>query len=57
VINTYEGTLLVKRSYEQKIIWVGFDFTGLELEVIAVDLEDHYFVIHAMPTLFRRRNG
>jgi len=57
VINTYEGSLLAKRSYEQKIIWVGFDFTGLELEVIAVDLEDHYFVIHAMPTLFRRRNG
>ena len=57
VINTYEGSYLAKRFFEQKIIWVGRDFKGLELEVIAVELEDHYFVIHAMPKLFRRKNG
>jgi hypothetical protein len=57
VINTYEGSYLAKRFFEQKVIWVGHDFKGLELEVIAVELEDHYFVIHAMPKLFRRRNG
>ena len=57
VINTYEGSYLAKRFVEQKVIWVGHDFKGLELEVIAVELEDHYFVIHAMPKLFRRKNG
>ena len=57
VINAYEGSYLAKRFFEQKVIWVGHDFKGLELEVIAVELEDHYFVIHAMPKLFRRKNG
>ena len=57
VINTYEASYLAKRFFEQKVIWVGHDFKGLELEVIAVELEDHYFVIHAMPKLFRRKNG
>ena len=57
VIYTYEGSYLAERFFEQKVIWVGHDFKGLELEVIAVELEDHYFVIHAMPKLFRRKNG
>jgi len=57
VINTYEGSYLPRRYFDQKIIWVGHDFKGLELEVIAVELDDHYFVIHAMPKIFRRRNG
>ena len=57
VINTYEGNYLPRRYFDQKIIWVGHDFKGLELEVIAVELDDHYFVIHAMPKIFRRRNG
>ena len=34
VINTYEGSYLAKRFFEQKVIWVGRDFKGLELEVI-----------------------
>ena len=57
VINTYEGNYLPRRYFDQKIIWVGHDFKGSELEVIAVELDDHYFVIHAMPKIFRRRNG
>ena len=57
VINTYEGNYLPRRYFDQKIIWVGHDFKGLELEVIAVELDDHYLVIHAMPKIFRRRNG
>jgi hypothetical protein len=57
VINTYEGNYLPRRYFDQKIIWVGHDFKGSELEVIAVELDNHYFVIHAMPKIFRRRNG
>jgi hypothetical protein len=57
VINTYEGSYLPRRFFDQKIIWVGHDFKGLELEVFGVELDDHYFVIHAMPKIFRRRNG
>jgi len=56
VINTYEGSYLPRRFFDQNILWVGHDFKGLELEVIAVELDDHYFVIHAMPKIFRRRN-
>ena len=57
VINTYEGTLEPKTSSDPKIIWIGKDHRGLEIEVVAYVMEDHYFVIHAMPSLFRRRNG
>jgi hypothetical protein len=57
VINTYEGTLEPKTSSDPKIIWIGKDHRGLEIEVVAYVMEDHYFVIHAMPSLFRSKNG
>ena len=44
---TDEGTL--------KLLWVGRDERGRELEVIAVDQEVSILVIHVMPTDFKHR--
>ena len=38
-----------------RLMWVGRDGRGLELEVIAVELDETLLVIHVMPTSFRRR--
>jgi len=40
---------------DQKLLWIGQDDLGLELEVIAVKLSDCILVIHVMPVSFRRR--
>ncbi|MEU8198209.1 hypothetical protein AB0C10_30965 [Microbispora amethystogenes] len=36
--------------------WAGPDDRGLELEVIAVLTEKYLLVIHAMPTVLRRKS-
>jgi hypothetical protein len=40
---------------DQKLLWVGHDDRGLELEVIALELSECILVIHVMPRSFRRR--
>jgi hypothetical protein len=35
-------------------VWVARDDRGLELEIVAVELEDYLLVTHVMPTEFRR---
>lgn len=37
-----------------RLIWIGRDDRGLELEVIAIDLNESLLVIHVMPRSFRR---
>jgi hypothetical protein len=39
---------------ERRWMWIGRDTTGLEIEVLAVELPDCLLVIHAMPARFRR---
>jgi hypothetical protein len=39
---------------ERRWLWVGSDLTGLEIEVLAVELPTYLLVIHAMPAHFRR---
>jgi hypothetical protein len=55
-MNTYEGVLVPLSKPDQKIIWIGSDHKGLELEIVAYLMDDHYFVIHAMPRIFRSKN-
>jgi len=38
-----------------RLVWVGEDDRGLELEVVALVLPDYLLVIHVMPTQLRRR--
>ena len=40
-----------------RLMWVGSDDRGLELEVIAIELGETLLVIHVMPMSFRRRKA
>lgn len=40
---------------QERLLWIGPDDRGLELEVIAIAEPDHIPVIHVMPRQFRRR--
>lgn len=40
---------------QQRLLWIGPDDRGLELEVIAIVEPDYLLVIHVMPRQFRRR--
>ncbi|MDA8355753.1 MAG: hypothetical protein M0Z95_05555 [Actinomycetota bacterium] len=39
---------------DDRLVFVGIDDRGVELENIAVQLPGFLFVIHVMPTQFRR---
>ena len=39
---------------DDRLVFVGVDDRGVELEIIAIQLLDFLFVIHVMPTTFRR---
>lgn len=40
---------------DDRLIFIGTDDRGVELEVIAIQLPDYLFVIHVMPYDFRRK--
>jgi hypothetical protein len=40
---------------DARLVWVGDDDRGVELEIVALDLDDVVVVIHVMPTELRRR--
>jgi hypothetical protein len=43
------------QGQRERLVWIGPDTTGRELEIVAVVLgADEVMVIHAMPTHFRR---
>jgi hypothetical protein len=39
---------------DARLVWIGLDGRGIELEIVALDLEDAVVVIHVMPTSLRR---
>jgi hypothetical protein len=39
---------------DARLVWIGLDDRGIELEIVALDLEDAVVVIHVMPTSLRR---
>ena len=39
---------------DDRLVFVGVDDRGIELEIIAVQLPGFLFVIHVMPTTFER---
>jgi hypothetical protein len=49
-------TFLSIYGEDQKLLWIGYDDRGLELEVIGLELSECILVIHVMPRSFRRRN-
>lgn len=39
---------------DARLVWIGPDDRGVELEIVALDLPDEWLVIHVMPTALRR---
>lgn len=55
VINTTEPTPIPATEVaDARLVWVGTDDRGIELEIVALDLPDEWLVIHVMPTALRR---
>ena len=41
-------------TLDARLVWVGNDDRGVELEIVAVDLPEAIIIIHVMPTNLRR---
>ena len=56
VMKNFPFTLITGEEGESaQRVWIGNDNRGLELEIVAVVLEDYLLVTHVMPTSLRRR--
>jgi len=42
-------------DYESRLIWIGTDNRGLELEITGIESEDEIFIFHVMPTTYIKR--
>lgn len=40
---------------DPRLVWIGEDDRGIELEIVALDLDDAIVVVHVIPTALRRR--
>ena len=40
---------------DARLVWIGNDDRGIELEIVALDLDEAVVVIHVMPTELRRQ--
>ncbi len=40
---------------DARLVWIGEDDRGIELEIVALDLDYAIVVVHVMPTALRRR--
>lgn len=55
VITSTEPTVVpAEEGLDQRLVWIGEDDRGIELEIVALDLPDAVVVIHVMPTALRR---
>ena len=55
VINTVDPIAVPATEVaDARLVWVGLDDRGIELEIVALDLSDEWLVIHVMPTALRR---
>lgn len=55
VIKNASPTMIPRTATsDARLLWIGPDDRGLELEILALDLPDAIIVIHVMPTDLRR---
>ena len=55
VMTTSDPTLVpAEIDADERLIWIGVDDRGIELEIVALLLSDALVVIHVMPTALRR---
>jgi hypothetical protein len=58
VLSTVEPTLIPgDDEHDDRLIWLGPDERGVELEVVAIRLPELLLVIHVMPTQYRERKS
>ncbi len=59
VVNSAKPTLVPADSddLDDRLLWVGVDDRGVELEVIGIDQDGRLLIIHAMPTHYRNRRA
>lgn len=56
VITTVEPELIAATATaDARLSWVGQDDRGVELEIVALELDEMWLVIHVMPTSYRER--
>jgi hypothetical protein len=54
VVTTNEPTVVpATAAYDERLVWIGVDDRGIELEIVALVLADAVVVIHVMPTALR----
>ena len=55
VINAIEPiSVPASAGLDARLVWIGLDDRGLELEIVALDQDEYVTVIHVMPTRVRR---
>ncbi len=55
VITTVEPQVVpATQVADARLVWIGVDDRGIELEIVALDLGEAVVVIHVMPTSLRR---
>ena len=54
ITSTEPSVVPTEEGLDQRLVWVGEDDRGIELEIVALDLPDAVVVIHVMPTELRR---
>ena len=56
VISTTEPIRIeATEDHDARLVWVGIDDRGVDLEVVALDLADAIVVMHVMQTDLRKR--
>jgi hypothetical protein len=54
VLTTKDPALVPATArYDERLVWIGVDDRGIELEIVALVLPDAVVVIHVMPTALR----
>lgn len=54
MISTSEPACVqAQHGYDRRLVWIGRDDRGLELEIVALDLPNAVVVIHVMATALR----
>lgn len=46
--------VVTEEGKDERLVYIGVDDRGRELEIIAVLMPEYFLVIHVMPTAFRR---
>ena len=56
-LNAHTAAVTLPHGRDPKILFIGVDGPGVELEIVAVVLPGQLLVIHAMPTHYRERHA